>query len=84
MQEIKENKKKNHTEGTKKEFPWISKNLVVKIKDKDLELGKFYNKKGEIVDLDGEYIAIVEILETQDRVKVDQKLLETVIPVNFI
>lgn len=83
MQEIKEKKKKTKIEDTNNEFPWISKKLIVKVKDKALESGKFYNAKGEIVDLEGQYIAIVEILETQDRIKVDQKLLETVIPVNL-
>lgn len=67
--------------------PWLSKCLVVRIKDKELNNGKFLNKKAKVIDIDpqNEFIAEVEII-TEDpnsnkiMLKIDQAYLEPVIP----
>lgn len=87
MSQIKQSKKKVHIEEeTKKEgkdFPWVLVGLIVKIKDKELENGKFFNKKGIIISVTDEYVALVQTIDSKEMVKIDQKYLETVIPVFF-
>lgn len=41
---------------------------------------KFYRKKGIITEVRDLFTAIVEMLETGDKIKIDQTHLETVIP----
>lgn len=67
--------------GKTYEFAWILPNIFVKIKDKNLEGGKIYGKKGKIRSVFDNYVAEVELLENKDVYKIDQKYLETVIPV---
>ncbi|KAM3133734.1 hypothetical protein pb186bvf_014143 [Paramecium bursaria] len=64
-----------------KDDAWIIKNIVVKIKDDKLQDGKFLDKKGWIKEVEGDYIAIVEIIGSKKQtILIDQKNLETVIP----
>lgn len=58
------------------DFPWLSKRLVVRVKDKELK--EFYNKKGVVINIENEFIAEVQI--TNIKLKIDQALLEPVIP----
>ena len=58
---------------------WLTKGIIVKIVTKKLG-EKYYKSKGivkEVIDL---YEAVVQLLDTQDTLKIDQKYLETVIP----
>jgi len=54
---------------------------VVKIKDKSLDSGNYYNKKCVIKSIESDYLALVEIIDNGEQIKIDQKFLETVIPV---
>lgn len=70
--------------GKTSEFAWIRPNIYVKIKDKTLEGGKVYGRKGKIISIIDNYVAVVELLENKDSYKIDQQYLETVIPVKKI
>ncbi len=67
--------------GKNTEFAWLLPNLYVKIKDKNLEEGKVFGKKAKILNIVDNYVAEVGLLENNDVYKIDQKYLETVIPV---
>lgn len=41
---------------------------------------RFYKKKGVITEVRDQYTAVVEMLETGNKIKIDQTHLETVIP----
>lgn len=41
---------------------------------------KFYKKKGVVTEVRDVYTAVVEMVETGDKLKIDQAHLETVIP----
>lgn len=57
---------------------WIHKDIVVKVMNKKLG-DKFYKLKAHIQSTDG-FLAVVKVLETKKRAKIDQADLETVIP----
>ena len=56
---------------------------MVKIKDKSLDSGSYYNRKCVIKSIESDYLALVEIIDNGEQIKIDQKFLETVIPVIF-
>ena len=62
----------------KPELKWIHKNITVKIRNKKLG-EKFYKQKGFIESTDG-FTAVVQVIESRKRAKIDQSELETVIP----
>jgi len=82
LMEIK-GKKKVHSEEkppmNNEETTWLLNGLIVKIKDKSLDC---FSKKAIVVSIDESgFVGIVETLENKETVKIDQKFLETVIPV---
>lgn len=56
----------------------------MKIKDKELENGKLYNKKAIIISIHQEYVAKIKLIDHDLIFLIDQKFLETVIPVFFL
>lgn len=59
---------------------WLAEGIVVKLITKALG-DKFYKQKGVVVEVIDRYGAKVKLLETGEKVKVDQSHCETVIPV---
>jgi DNA/RNA-binding protein KIN17 len=70
---------------------WLHRQIVVKIMNKRLGNGRYYKLKGVIEDITGEgYVGVIRVLPqtvsageerpTNERIKVDQEELETVIP----
>mmetsp|Transcript_93826 Transcript_93826/g.251067 ORF Transcript_93826/g.251067 Transcript_93826/m.251067 type:complete len:392 (+) Transcript_93826:36-1211(+) len=59
---------------------WVSKGCIVKVMHKDLADGKYFKKKGEIVEVHDNYKADVKMIETGDLIRLDERMLETVIP----
>ena len=53
--------------------------IVVKVMHEGLG-DKYYRKKGVIENIKDEFTAIVQMLDTKDKLKIDQSHLETVIP----
>lgn len=59
---------------------WLCENIVVKIRNETLAEGKFYGKKGKVVEVVGGYGARVSVHESTAVLELDQDDLETVIP----
>jgi len=59
--------------------PWLTTGIVVKVVTPKLG-EKYYRKKGVVVDIAEKYSGVVRILDSGDRVRVDEAHLETVIP----
>ncbi|KDP39085.1 hypothetical protein JCGZ_00842 [Jatropha curcas] len=60
---------------------WLRNHIRVRIISKDLKGGRFYLKKGEVVDVVGPYVCDISMDETKELVQgVDQDLLETALP----
>lgn len=58
---------------------WLAEGIVVKVVTKDLG-SKYYKQKGVVKDVVGGYSAIIKLLDTNTKLKLDQTHLETVIP----
>lgn len=58
---------------------WLSEGIVVKLITKALG-DKFYKQKGVVVEVIEKYRAKIKLLETGEKVKIDQAHVETVIP----
>jgi len=59
---------------------WLFPHTIVRIISKSFANGKYYLKKGKIVDVIGGGQCTLQLLETKKLVEVQQKMLETVIP----
>jgi len=59
---------------------WLFPNIMVRIVSKKLDGGKYYNKKGHIVDVVSRHKCIVQLADGSLVEGVKQKALETVIP----
>ena len=58
---------------------WICRGIVVKVMAKNLG-DKYYKQKGHVRDMSNKFTAIVAMLDSGTKVKLDQTYLETVIP----
>lgn len=78
LDEIKELEESKKEKSNRKDY-WITEGIVVKIMTKSLG-DEFYKQKGVIREVKDKYIAIVKLVESGKKVKMDQEHLETVIP----
>lgn len=60
-------------------FYFLFKNIVVKVVTKSLG-EKYYKQKGVIVAVQDKFSAIVRLLDSNTKLKLDQTHLETVVP----
>lgn len=74
IMEMEEQKKKSVRSDN-----WIQENIVVKVVTKKLG-DKYYKKKAIIRELQGKYTAVVKMVDSGDKLKLDQSHVETVIP----
>ena len=58
---------------------WICRGIVVKVMAKNLG-DKYHKQKGHIRDMSDKFTAIVTMLDSGTKIKLDQSYLETVIP----
>ena len=58
---------------------WLAKGIVVKVMHEGLG-DEYYRKKGVVENIKDEFTAIVQMLDSKDKLKIDQSHLETVIP----
>ncbi len=87
MKEEEDHKKKKLAEAeeaakaksSSSEKPWLKKGIVVKIVTKSLG-DKYYKQKAYVKELADKYTAIVVVISSGAKVKMDQSHLETVIP----
>lgn len=73
---IEEEEKKKKV---RKKENWITEDIVVKIVTDSLG-DKYFNKKGVVIEVIDEYAALVKMLDSNHKLKLDQSHLETVIP----
>ncbi|ESS30671.1 DNA/RNA-binding protein KIN17 domain-containing protein [Toxoplasma gondii TgCatPRC2] len=59
---------------------WIKEGCIVKVMHAELGDGQYYKQKGKILRVEERYAAYVKMLESGDLIRLDQKMLETVIP----
>lgn len=78
LDEIMEKEEQKKEIVNRKDY-WITDGIVVKVMTKSLG-EEFYKQKGLIVEVKNKYMAIVKLLETGKKLKLDQAHLETVIP----
>ncbi|XP_030629358.1 DNA/RNA-binding protein KIN17 [Chanos chanos] len=74
IMEMEEQKKKSVHTGH-----WLQPDIVVKVITKKLG-EKYYKKKAVVREVQDKYTAVVKIIDTGDKLKLDQAHLETVIP----
>lgn len=58
---------------------WLTENIVVKIVTRSLG-EKFYKQKGVVIEMINKYSAKIRLIDTGEKVKLDQEHCETVIP----
>lgn len=60
--------------------PWLTAGLIVKVMNQDLAGGKYYRKKAKVEKVRQQFTADVRMVEAKDLIRLDQEMLETVIP----
>lgn len=78
LEALKEEEEKIKEKRNRREN-WIVPGIIVKVIHKKLD-DRYYKKKGEVLDVKDKFEAIVEMIDTGDKLKIDQDHLETVIP----
>uniref|UniRef100_A0A8D2M8V3 DNA/RNA-binding protein Kin17 WH-like domain-containing protein n=1 Tax=Zonotrichia albicollis TaxID=44394 RepID=A0A8D2M8V3_ZONAL len=74
IMELEEEKKR-----TSRTDYWLQRDIIVRIVTKKLE-GKYHKKKAVVKEVIDKYAAIVKVIDSGDKLKLDQTHLETVIP----
>ena len=83
---MEEEKKKNALRQKQKEAVaenteyWLQPGIVVKILNKKVGNGKFYQRKAVVLEVIDEYVGELNVLECNTILRIDQEHLETVIP----
>lgn len=78
LDEIMQSEENKKERSNRKDY-WLAEGIVVKIVTKSLG-DKFYKAKGVVQEVVDKYAAKVKLLETGEKLKLDQSHLETVIP----
>lgn len=78
LDEIKEQEEIIREKKNRKDY-WLSEGIIVKIITKTLG-DDFYKQKGIIRDIIDRYVAVVKLLDSGKKIKIDQEHLESVIP----
>ncbi|KAL4226249.1 hypothetical protein ACF0H5_014232 [Mactra antiquata] len=78
LDEIMEFEEQKKEKTNRKEY-WLHENIVVKIVSKKLG-EKYYKQKGYVKAIENLYGGVIRMLDSGDKIRVDQSHLETVIP----
>uniref|UniRef100_A0A3Q3WIP7 DNA/RNA-binding protein KIN17 n=1 Tax=Mola mola TaxID=94237 RepID=A0A3Q3WIP7_MOLML len=73
-----EEKKKKRQQPVRTDY-WLQPNIVVKVVTKRLG-EKYHKKKAIITEVRDKYVAVVKMIDSGDKLKLDQNHIETVIP----
>ncbi|XP_070709891.1 DNA/RNA-binding protein KIN17 [Pempheris klunzingeri] len=73
-----EEKKKQQQQSVRTDY-WLQPNIVVKVVTKRLG-EKYHKKKGVVMEIRDKYGAVVKMIDSGDKLKLDQNHVETVIP----
>ena len=83
---MEEEKKRNALKQKQKEAVaenteyWLQPGIVVKILNKKVGNGKFYQRKAVVLEVIDKYVGELNVLECNTILRIDQEHLETVIP----
>lgn len=83
IEEEKSNTAKDSDGGNRRDY-WLLVGIVVKIMNKKVGGGKYYKKKARLRKVIERYVGEVKMLDSGDRLRVDQEDLETVSPTNHL
>jgi DNA/RNA-binding protein KIN17 len=75
-----ERKKKAVAETRARTDWWLQEGIVVKVINKKLKDGKYHKKKGVVEKVQDLYIGEIRMIDTRHVLRLDQQMLETVIP----
>mmetsp|Transcript_29957 Transcript_29957/g.39386 ORF Transcript_29957/g.39386 Transcript_29957/m.39386 type:complete len:404 (-) Transcript_29957:167-1378(-) len=75
----KEAAQKREEETSRKDY-WLHKGIIVKVLNKKIRDGKYYKKKARVSKVIEKYVGEVVMLDSGDRLRIDQEQLETVVP----
>jgi len=78
LEEVREMEEKMKEQKNRKDY-WLYEGIVVKIITSKLG-EKYSKKKGIITKVENRYQAIIKMIDTNDKIRVDQAHVETVIP----
>ncbi|CAH2014700.1 unnamed protein product [Acanthoscelides obtectus] len=78
LDEIREQEELKKEKMNRKDY-WLTDGIVVKVMNKSLG-EDYYKQKGVIREVIDKYVAIVKLLDSGKKLKIDQEHLETVIP----
>jgi DNA/RNA-binding protein KIN17 len=78
LDELREEEERFKERKNRKDY-WLFKGIVVKVMTKKLG-SKFYKAKGEVIDVEDNYVGHIALFDEDKVVKIDQQDLETVIP----
>ncbi|XP_030746982.1 DNA/RNA-binding protein KIN17 [Sitophilus oryzae] len=78
LDEIRESEEIKKEKENRKDY-WLTEGIIVKVITKTLG-EEFYKQKGIVREVIDKYGAIIKLLDTGKKLKLDQKHLETVIP----
>ncbi|XP_030576139.1 DNA/RNA-binding protein KIN17 [Archocentrus centrarchus] len=76
--EMEKKKQQQQQQSVRTDY-WLQPNIIVKVITKRLG-EKYHKKKAVIVEVREKYTAVVKIIDSGDKLKLDQNHLETVIP----
>lgn len=78
LEELREIEEKFKEKKNRKDY-WLHEDIVVKVITSKLG-EKYYKKKGVVTKVEDRYQAVVKMLDTNDKIRLDQAHVETVIP----
>lgn len=78
LDEVQEMEEKLKEKRNRKDY-WLHEGIIVKIITNKLD-EKYYRKKGVVIQVENRYQAIVKMLNSHDKIRIDQSHAETVIP----
>ncbi|XP_056643604.1 DNA/RNA-binding protein KIN17 [Diorhabda sublineata] len=78
LDEIRELEESKREKQNRKDY-WIAENIIVKVITRNLG-EEYYKQKGIVKEVIDKYVAVVKLLDSGKKLKIDQEHLETVIP----
>ncbi|XP_068162664.1 DNA/RNA-binding protein KIN17 isoform X2 [Antennarius striatus] len=78
IMEMEENKRRKQQQSVRTDY-WLQPNIVVKVVTKRLG-EKYHKKKAIVMEVRDKYAALVKMIDSGDKLKLDQNHVETVIP----
>ncbi|CAG7729743.1 unnamed protein product [Allacma fusca] len=79
MQDEERRKKKREQKELAQDLNWIMEGLVVKVVTKELG-DRYYKQKGVVLQVLDKHVAVIKLLDSGSKLKLDEAHLETVIP----